>query len=215
MEHDTRSSAFGVYVCGRCGASFERYLCQVRQAGKDPQFCSRACQYKPREAEIHGKVAHVPLAGTDQYAVVDVADLPLVAGYNWQRLKAKNSRLYANAATEHGRVTMHRLLMDFPEGASIDHADNDGLNNRRSNLRIATAGENELNKGKRKQAGLTSKYKGVYKPSSYPKWRVRVANEHGGVFEHEKDAALAYDRLARLRYGEYALTNQQLYPEDF
>lgn len=65
----------------------------------------------------------------------------------------------------------------------------------------------------RESAKFSSRYRGVC--DSYGKWRVTIQNRYIGTFPTEKEAALVYDRAALERYGEFALTNRSLYPEDF
>ena len=57
-------------------------------------------------------------------------------------------------------VWMHREIIKAPEGMFVDHINHKGLDNRKSNLRLATCRQNAYNKPKVKQeAG--SNYKGV------------------------------------------------------
>lgn len=93
----------------------------------------------------------------------------------------------------------------------VDHINGNGLDNRRSNLRLATAFQNLANMAIRPH---TSQYKGVsyYKHrTSYKKWvaeircnrkRVRL-----GAFESEIEAARAYNEAAKNLFGEFARLN--------
>lgn len=103
---------------------------------------------------------------------------------------------------------MHTQVLD---AEVVDHADGNGLNNQRHNLRAATLGQNVVNSKKRKD-GVTSPYKGVYWNEGNQKWMTRVAGKYIGYFESEVDAAKAYDKAARARYGVCAHLN---FPEDF
>ena len=73
--------------------------------------------------------------------------------------------------------------------------------------------------GKKAQRYGTSKYKGVSLNKYTGAWRVRISLEFKiysvGSFENEKEAALAYDKAAVIAFGEYARTNQMMFPEDF
>lgn len=62
-----------------------------------------------------------------------------------------------------------------------------------------------------KSRGKSSKYKGVCYEVSRLKWRayIRIADKliHIGRFPEEKQAALAYDVMARTHFVDYALFN--------
>lgn len=141
-------------------------------------------------------------------AFIDDEDAGLVLQYKWyahitpktvyartdQRINGKLCRIY-----------MHRFLLVVKTGYEVDHRDQNGLNNTRDNLRLATSQQNKCNrvfcKGK-------SKYKGVVLRGG--KWiaRVGASGEHYlGSFESEVDAAIAYDAKARELYGQFAKTN--------
>lgn len=65
------------------------------------------------------------------------------------------------------------------------------------------------NTRKRRNA-KTSPYKGVSWCSNVGKWRVQIARPgsiHVGLFDSEREAALAYDAEARKVFGEFAYTN--------
>ncbi len=98
----------------------------------------------------------------------------------------------------------HRLAFmcemgTWPEG-EVDHADGDKSNNRWSNLRQATRGQNMRNTGLR--SNNTSGFKGVSRHKRSGKWaaRLRLPNGgkyiHLGLFEDKVDAAIAYKNAA-------------------
>lgn len=121
---------------------------------------------------------------------------------------------------------MHRLVMErmlggpIPRDLQVDHISRatDGelarLNNRRSNLRLATRSQNQANKGR--PINNTSAYKGV--SFNHGKWEARIKYDgrrlHLGRFEDPHAAALAYDAASRLLYQEFAGVNfpEQLTP---
>ena len=105
---------------------------------------------------------------------------------------------------------MHRLLINTPNGMEIDHIDNNGLNNQKSNLRIVTHHQNIMNKSKRKNG--SSIFRGVGWCKAANKWQARISlnkKEHYiGIFKNEKDAAKAYNERAIELFGEYANLNE-------
>jgi len=108
---------------------------------------------------------------------------------------------------------MHREMMNAPAGMLVDHRNGDNLDNRRSNLRLATPTENSCNR--RKKTGGSSRYKGVTFNRRSGKWFARI-RIHGkciflGTFESEVEAARAYDAAAKKYHGEFACLN---FPEE-
>jgi hypothetical protein len=85
-------------------------------------------------------------------ALVDAADAELVRGYRWLPYRnPKTGKIYARAVEGRDRIMMHRLIAGTPEGFDTDHANNDGLDNQRANLRHATRSQNNGNAAKRSQ----------------------------------------------------------------
>jgi hypothetical protein len=99
--------------------------------------------------------------------------------------------------------------MGSPIGMQIDHRDTNGLNNQKTNLRICTVAQNQMNK--RKSPNKSSQYKGVFWHKNKERWkatiRVNDTNIHLGSFKVEKEAALAYDKIAMEWCGQYARLN--------
>jgi hypothetical protein len=142
--------------------------------------------------------------------VVDLADLELVSQFRWW---AKPGRHATYVVTQAGHkspeVFLHRLIMGPPVRVKVDHIDHDGLNNSRSNLRLATDSQNRGNS--RNLHGGSSQYKGVAWIKSERCWRayIRVNNKATtlGRFAVEEDAARAYDAAALAAWGEFACPN--------
>lgn len=107
-------------------------------------------------------------------------------------------------------VHMHRFIMQPASKVQIDHINGDKLDNRFSNLRIASCQENAFNR-KKPRVNCTSKYKGVLKRKNSNNWiaRIKFNNKgiHLGSFSNEADAAKAYNAAARQYFGEFARCN--------
>jgi len=142
-----------------------------------------------------------------RHSLVDLADLGIIlnTATNW----ALSDHGYAVATIGTRMLYLHRLLMgDIVEGKQVDHINGDKLDNRRENLRVCTARENQANTAK--QARPTySKFKGVCQSAGH--WRAYIATSdkqtHLGSFATEGEAAYAYNLAAIERFGAFAKLN--------
>ena len=116
--------------------------------------------------------------------------------------------------SRHKRIFMHRVIMNTPPDLQVDHIDNDGLNNQKTNLRNCTKRQNLSN---RLPHGI-SKYIGVSvytetRKGRKPRQRIimQIEKKENGrykkSFKTEELAALAYDIKAKEWFGEYANLN--------
>jgi len=149
-------------------------------------------------------------------AIVDDEDYERVAAYVWRANVSRrvdgSCRVYALRAISlfdgGGGQYLHQFIVDTPEGMQTDHVNGDGLDNRRSNLRVCTRTENQRN---RRACGRVSEYKGInfYKRTSM--WRAIIAvggkQKCLGYFASEIEAANAYDAAAMKYFGEFARLN--------
>jgi hypothetical protein len=139
-----------------------------------------------------------------------------VAEHNWRVWKRNNTdRVYfltaiKNPDNKYIGLYLHRFIMDAPSDMLVDHKDPSAtLDNRKSNLRLATTHENQHNQ--RPQIGRGSRFKGVswFKPTS--KWQVHIRvngkQKNLGLYSSETDAARAYDARALELFGEFAHLN--------
>lgn len=109
-----------------------------------------------------------------------------------------------------GRLLMHRYITGAPRGFVVDHEDGDKLNNRKSNLRVCTQGDNVCNQRTQARA-KSSQYKGVCWDKSKRKWvaqvKYRGKSIYLGRFDDETKAAQAYNEAATQIFGRYARPN--------
>lgn len=151
---------------------------------------------------------------TNNYlAIVDDEDFERVSRHSWQVRILPPGRMYAKGMIkrEDGGwryTTLHRFILGVTDPKiHVDHINHDGLDCRRSNMRLATAAQNGANKRMRKNK--TEGFKGVSMHRGN-RWRVRVGPNHVGCFLTAEEAARAYDIAAIARFGEFALTNEKL-----
>jgi len=110
---------------------------------------------------------------------------------------------------------VHRLVYFMahetdPGCFDVEHKDRNKHNNKIENLRLATR---QLNNANTKSAKNSSSiYKGVHWNKKLSKWSACITKDykqiHLGLFESEEDAAIAYNKKAKLLYGDYALLNK-------
>jgi hypothetical protein len=147
----------------------------------------------------------------DKVALVDDEDFEYLNQWKWHAHKDGNNYYVERIirlprGLKYQYVSMHRLIMNTPKGMQTDHKDHDGLNNQKSNLRICTRSQNQMN---RKAIEATSKYKGVWYENGKIRSAITINKEqvYLGYFNSEKDAAIAYDIAAKKYYGEFAYLN--------
>lgn len=146
-------------------------------------------------------------------AIVDDEDYELVAGLSWNvRITPYTQYAQRSIKLDNGTwssVQMHRTILNAPKGVLVDHADGNGLNNTKENLRLATWSDNMRNR--RKASNNTSGYIGVswHKPSG--KWWANVAvagrKISGGYHDDPMSAAIARDVVALREHGDFAFLN--------
>lgn len=141
--------------------------------------------------------------------IIDLQDVEKVQSKGWSLLVA-GGKHYAYARVGGRSTPLHRFIMDAPTGFHVDHRDGDGLNNRRSNLRICTPQENARNA--RGMEYGESFFKGVVRvPGHVAPWRAYIKLDgkllNLGYWNEEQAAARAYDAAARFYFGEFAKTN--------
>ncbi len=149
-------------------------------------------------------------------ALVDDEDFEWLSRWKWHAWKCRHHKTYyARRQAGKTELLMHRVILGLSRGDGIqsDHADRDGLNNCRGNLRICTRAQNGTNRSS--ATGSTSSYLGVSWDRTRGKWKAAsVMPRQGpgrrvnlGRFDDEQDAARAYDRFAIEHFGEFANPN--------
>lgn len=143
-------------------------------------------------------------------ALVDREDYERVSLWPW-RWEARGKFNYAVARVRdcHGKVKkvyMHRFILSPPDALVIDHRNQNGLDNRRGNIRACTRADNRKNAAPRPSR---VPFKGVY--ANHGKWSAKIVVNgkqiYLGAFVTQLEAARAYDAAALRLYGEFARPN--------
>ena len=160
---------------------------------------------------ISGDECHIHLNDKDGFynhvTIIDLSDLHLIRGYKW----SWDGRDYVSSKKDGKTIYLHNIIYGkLPAGFEVDHKNRNRLINKRSNLRVSTKSQNDINRpGK---PGSSSQYKGVCWDKRKKKFKTYICKSgkyyHLGYFDDEKAAALTYNEKARVLFGEYAWLNQ-------
>ena len=153
--------------------------------------------------------------------IVDAADVAFVVANRWSvsmvqkpDTAAERRKFYAirkdRVDGRNRTVYLHRALLGVTDRRiQVDHENQNGLDCRRENMRIATRQQNAQNR--RGNVGTSSRFKGVCWHKRYGKWQASITHNNRqiylGLFADEIDAAMAYDAKARELFGDFACLN--------
>ncbi len=124
----------------------------------------------------------------NKVALIDDVDAPKVLAKSWIARQKQDGRWYA-VESGNAWVSMHRFILGLTDRMQwADHKNNDGLDNRRANLRITTPSGNGHNR-----IGV----KGCYFETARQKWHASITINYKkfliGRFETEQEAIEAYN----------------------
>ena len=150
-----------------------------------------------------------------QRALVDEDDYDRLSSFKWMALKDPHGesrycagRTVTVAPWVKSLILMHREVLGVgpEEKRVVDHINGDPLDNRKSNLRLATLSQNCRNSVRPKNN--TSGFKGVDFNKDSQLWRARIHTDEGrvhlGYFDAPEKAYAAYCEAAIKFHGEFA-----------
>lgn len=184
-----------------------KHYSQLRRYGKIFKYSSRD---KTNHIEILEDHAEIFLIDKNNEicakALIDLDDVDKVKNIKWHRSDLQRSTYYCISNNSEWR-RIHRLIMGVTDkDIVVDHINHNGLDNRKSNLRICTSGQNTCN-------CLTSKnnksgHKGVYWSKERKKWcaQISINNKTKGLGRYDtiEEATEAREKAAKEYYGEFA-----------
>jgi hypothetical protein len=187
-----------LYQCD-CGNTVIRTPNSVRQLNRPSCGCIK--NKKLWVPIVDGEVIKIPLTN-GRYALIDSADLPIVEKLAWYY----NPSGYADTHLSRKKhVSMHRMILSATDNQSVDHIDHDGLNNRRSNIRLCTQSQNSMNR--RAQSNNSTGIKGICFDKRRNEWHASV--KAGDVvkqknFKAIEDAISAHTQWVKELHGDFA-----------
>ncbi len=129
------------------------------------------------------------------HLLIEYRDLIWFGQYKFYIMQGEGQSLYVVANASARTIKIHQLIMNPPQGLEVDHINGNGLDNRRSNLRIVTHQINQSNLPK--HHGSSSKYYGVSFEKGRQRWLCQVRYKYKiktiGRFDSEIEAAIAYN----------------------
>lgn len=162
----------------------------------------------------------VTYRGNKIETIIDKEDEIRFDQHVWTASDNGKGRVYVYRKIWHGKgkkqekIYWHTFITNPPSGKIVDHINGDSLDNRRSNLRVGTRVQNNMNRAAnrtRKGRPTTSPYKGVSWDRSRNKWTARIGYNYKcislGYFDSPEDGARAYDSKAKELFGECAYQN--------
>lgn len=159
-------------------------------------------------------MAYIELISRDQIkprVLVDDDIVEELGKYKWVWLSGyANTNIRQPDGTYKG-VRMHRMILSAADDEICDHINRNRLDNRRSNLRIATFQQNAWNRTK---VSGYSDYIGVASYQYYgehPRWVACIVMSGErvelGTYDDQEEAAYIRDQFAMQLQGEYASLN--------
>lgn len=135
----------------------------------------------------------------------DLEDYEKIKNYFWYI----DRKGYVVSGTDKSNfVRLHRLILDIVDRKiQVDHIKHKKFDNRKSELRIANNGQNQMNKNVQKNA--SSGYKGVRFQNG--RWSARIHYNKKqiflGYFDNIEDAIKARKEAEEKYFGEYSYDN--------
>lgn len=184
-SHFTTRRAEQVYCSFSCASTVPNRVGQKANNVRDLAVC-----YGLELVNRNGEVVAI--------ALVDKEDYPRIVHLRWSfsptgdnRIPSVTARYRANGG--YVTVCLHRVITRAPKGTHVDHINHDRLDNRRANLRLASAAQNAANKMPMKRDLPTGVY---FMPhaKSLP-WLVHLSANN--VLHHKRVASLAEANAVR------------------
>lgn len=144
----------------------------------------------------------------EKFVRLDLEDWWKIRDYKWHLNKGSSKKYrstdYVRGKINGKRVYLHRFIMDVSnKNIEIDHMNGDGLDCRKENLRVATHGQNQGNKGPNKNNKLG--VRGVIFTDNRYVAKICINGKTNtlGYFKTVQEAKNCYDKAAKIYFGEF------------
>jgi hypothetical protein len=161
---------------------------------------------KPNDIVQLGEIVGIVLRGRAgeqvALAIIDATDLPRAMLRTWYMKKDG----YVRSNAPRPSVSLHRFILNAPDGYDVDHINHNTLDNRRTNLRIVTTAQNTWNSRRRKSGHLSS-CRGVSTEPSRTRWNAVIlvnGRRLSRWFKTEEEAIAQREAWEREFFGEFA-----------
>lgn len=139
----------------------------------------------------------------------DIEDYDKIKDYCW--FLNEDGYVLANESKTRKQIRFHRLILDVASDAEVDHINHRLNDNRKSQLRIVSGTQNNMNRSL--QSNNTSGATGVYWNNKTARWCAEIILHkkkiYLGVFQ-DLDSAIAARKTAEEKYfGEYSYDNSR------
>ena len=201
----------------KCDCGNEVNVCSANLRGKHTQSCgclqrekASSCNHKYKTNYYDWESAEYLIGYTanGERFILDKDDYELIKDYCWYisdqgYVMTRSRDGYSN------HIRMHRLLFKNCDDLVIDHINHDTKDNRRSNLRVVTRCQNQMNLKIRtdNSSGVT----GVCFDKSKQKWYARIIVNKKTIFLGRYDtldkAVKARKEAEEKYFGEYSYNN--------
>lgn len=124
-------------------------------------------------------------------AIIDIDDVPKVQYRKWR----KNCNGYCITEKDRQHIFLHRVVLGTDK--TVDHINENKLDNRKKNLRICTKSTNQMN---------VSKYKGYFQKGNSWYARIKLHGKalHLGTFQSEEEASFCRWYAEKLLFKHFA-----------
>lgn len=218
-ENTTSGSAR--WLC-KCTCGNNKHICTTGEDIRKGRTKSCGCLKTENTIQRNqdGHVNHYDLTG--DYGIgytskeepfwFDLEDYELIKDYCWHY--DKHGYVVANTSGRGGTIRLHRMVMNAPVDIDVDHivhphGDEHKVDNRKSNLRLATKSQNQMNRGL--AINNTSGVVGVHFSKRDQKWiayiKINGKRKHLGSFEDKEDAISARRKAEVECFQEYRYDN--------